>query len=94
MLPLLEREAKQRQGRRTDLGTSAPNGAEVVAGRSREIAGNAVGVGSTSICRAAAVKKSSPATFEKIKAGEITSSAAYDRHKEHPKVGGDANTQR
>jgi len=65
MLPMLEEEARKRQGARVDL-TSAPCGAEVENdgesyGKSARKAAEIVGSSSTSVFRAAYVKKRDPA---------------------------------
>jgi ParB-like chromosome segregation protein Spo0J len=88
-LPMLQEEAKKRQGRRNDL-TSSPIGAEVVSretatftgGTSRALAAKAFQVGSSSIDRALEVKKSDPILLEKVKAGEMTVTAAQQHVRE------------
>lgn len=54
-LPRLQEEAKKRQGTRTDLATSGPNGPEVTEKRSREEAGALAGVSGRTVERAARV---------------------------------------
>lgn len=89
MIPLLQEEAKKRQGKRNDLHpTSTPTGVEVPRGPAAEIAAKAMQVGEGTVQRALQVKKSDPETFEKIKRGEISANAAANGHKEQPQIGG------
>lgn len=70
-LPLLEAEAKERQGRRTDLPTSDSKEIEVKQGRSNDIAAKQFGIGHASVGRAKQLKREAPDAFEKVKAGEM-----------------------
>lgn len=94
MIPILQAEAKQRQGSRNDLtyepeeSTSTPDGAEVRTG-SNAVAARAVGIGETSVSRAVAAKRDNPEGFEKVKRGELTVTAAAEGHTEQPRRGGD-----
>lgn len=87
MIPMLAEEAKKRElaGKKIDPVLNSEQGET---GRSNWIAAKAVQVGHDSVAKALAVKKSAPETFEKIKRGEITVNAAYEGHKEQPKIGG------
>lgn len=81
MLPMLEEEARKRQGTRADL-TSSSHDDEVrsageIYGKSTEKAAEIVGSSPASVGRAAYVKKRDPAMFARIEAGEITANAAY-----------------
>lgn len=71
-VPLLQEEAKKRQGRRTDLETLTPSGVEVYGGRSNQIAAEALNVGERSVCRAVKVRRENPEEFERVKRGEIS----------------------
>ena len=102
-VPLLQEEAKKRQGTRTDihkqhgengLETSPPEGGQVGAvkkERSRGavgIAARQAGVGTVSVERALAVKKADPAAFEEARKGNITITQAHHR------LNGDTSTKR
>lgn len=90
MVPLLQVEAKQRQGARTDLveETTSARERDEVRTRSNAVAARTVGVGETSISRAMVAKRDNPEGFDKAKRGEMTVYAAADGHTEQPKVGG------
>ena len=77
-LPLFEEQAKDRQGTRTDLSTSSPIGEEVELGPSNILAAAAVGVGHSSVDRAARVAREAPELVDKIKAGELSVNAAHE----------------
>jgi len=84
ILPRFEAEAKKRQGKRTDLGTSGPNGPQVkTPERASEQAAEATGASGRQIRRAKALKRKSPAKAEKVRKGELTlSKAERDKAKE------------
>jgi DNA methylase len=74
----LEREAKERQGTRTDL-TSVPIDTEVEFGRSREKAAEKFGVSEQTVARAVTVAKAGvPELVQKVEAGDVSVSAAAD----------------
>jgi hypothetical protein len=78
MMPLLQNEAKHRSLsnlKNQSPVSSAPIGA---VGSVAEIAANAVGVGRNTVQRAATVLREDPATFEKIKSGEVSAWTAYE----------------
>lgn len=94
MLPLLEEEARKRQaatqaapgkkiGDKVRVTLPTPSSGEKApapdTGRARSIAAKAVGVGETSVDRAAAVKEADPAAFERIKSGESKVNTEYRR---------------
>jgi ParB-like chromosome segregation protein Spo0J len=71
-VPVLELESKTRML----AGTLAPIGAR---GKSAEVAARQVQVSERSVERAIAVKNADTELFEKMKTGEITANAAYER---------------
>lgn len=71
LLPELEREAKQRQGTRTDLSTSPPQGGEVAHPAVNEAAA-AVGVSPRIVERAKRVARDDPEAFEQVRRGDLT----------------------
>lgn len=78
-LDLFREEAKKRQvaaGTANLRHESAPIDTNSEFGRSRDKAAELVGVGASSIARAADVKRERPDLFEKIKSGEITAYGA------------------
>jgi hypothetical protein len=88
MLPMLADEAKARQregGRRggeNKVMVSVPqpysnNEPNELRGTSRDIAGRAVGVGGSSVGRAAILQRDAPEEFERVKKGEVTVGAAW-----------------
>jgi hypothetical protein len=88
MLPMLADEAKARQregGRRggeNKVMVSVPqpysnNEPNELRGTSRDIAGRAVGVGGSSVERAAILQRDAPEEFERVKKGEVTVGAAW-----------------
>lgn len=89
MLPMLEEEAKERQRRGKaapppaagDLGANLPQGR---APKSTETAAKAVGASARNVQDAKAIQKESPATFEKVKAGEVTIHAAKQQLRKPP----------
>lgn len=88
-LPALEREARKRQGKRTDL-TSVSKETEVSSNgtepkRSREIAADVCGVAHAQVSRAKRVKEEAPDDFERIRRGEISVGAAHTKIKDAKK---------
>lgn len=89
MMPLLRAEAKQRQidagvhgseGGRGNIKTLVPKSAQGLdgeSGRSREIAGRAVGVGHTAIQIAAKIKRDDPEEFERVRTGAVKLEEAH-----------------
>lgn len=77
-VPLLQEEAKKRQGRRNDLSATATLGSKEpeVHGKATLIAAKELGIGDETVKRALKVKRENPELFEKIKSGEITARAA------------------
>ncbi len=80
MLPQLREEASKRKAQ----ATGAPRGEKSVlpvsageTGNARDIAAKMVGVGHSIVQRAAEVKKTDPALFERIKTGEVTVESAH-----------------
>lgn len=74
----LEREAKERQGARTDL-TSASNDANVEFGRSREIAAEKFNESAKTVERAVkVVKEGAPELVKAVERGEVSVAAAAD----------------
>lgn len=67
-LPLLEAEAKERQGRRADL---VPEMEQSKPQRAVEIAGALVGVGKQYVSEAKKLKEEAPETYERVKAGKL-----------------------
>lgn len=90
MVPLLQEEAKERQGGSGRFGSArlhaepADKGRE---GRAANVAAKAAGVGETSVTYAIAAKRDNPEGFEKAKRGELTVSAAAEGHTAPPKRG-------
>lgn len=68
-LPLFEAEAKERQGKRTDIKELIPESSK---GQARDKAAAAVGVNPRYVSDAKAIKEKSPETFEKVLSGEMT----------------------
>lgn len=76
MLPKAKEEAKQRQGKRTDL-TSASVDAEVKNGKATAIVSDLMKVSPAQVERAAAIQKKNPEAFERIKEGKSTVRAEH-----------------
>lgn len=80
MVPMLEEEAKKRQGRRTDLienkdtATSPPNGGEVMSAAS--VAAKAADVSPRTVERALRVRRQDPELYKKFESGEVSVHAA------------------
>jgi hypothetical protein len=68
-LPLLEAEAKARQGARNDIVEIVPPS---VQGKARDKAAAAVNVNPRYVSDAKAIKEASPETFQKVLAGEVS----------------------
>jgi hypothetical protein len=82
--PMFEKQAKERQGRRTDLPANLPEG--LGAGReSRDDAAHAVNVSPRIVHDAAFVQKHDPGLVDEIKAGKITVHAAKKQVEERAK---------
>jgi hypothetical protein len=75
VLPLFEQEAKERQGRRTDLMATVPE-SQKSAPTSRDQAAAVVGTGSRQVQEAKAIKERDPDLFVQVKNGEISITAA------------------
>ncbi|HMK23604.1 MAG TPA: ParB N-terminal domain-containing protein [Terriglobales bacterium] len=80
MMPMLQEEARNRSNANLRHGSESPTWPTgydgELKGRSVEIAGRALGIGATTVRRAAAVKKVAPELFEKMKKGEVTAFGA------------------
>lgn len=74
LLPLLEAEAGERQGTRTDLGHSPDSGRKF--GKASEKAADAVGVGRSTVEAAKAIAQRDPEVIEKMRRGELNVSQA------------------
>ena len=79
-IPMLQEEAKKRQGGSGRFG-SLPKGNEPAkrshSGRAMDIAANEIGAGRGTIQRALEVKREAPDQFESIKKGEVTVGEAH-----------------
>ncbi len=73
LLPYLEAEARERQGRRTDIREKIPEGEE---GRARDHAAKLAQVNPRYVSDAKAIQQRSPETFEAVKSGTLTLLAA------------------
>jgi len=74
-----ESEAKERQGTRTDMGTSVSIDTEVEFGRSREEAAEKFGISQVTVSRAVAVvKKGAPELVAAVEEGKVSVSAAAE----------------
>ena len=75
-LPVLEEEARGRQGSRADLTSGSIDPEVPKPARSREAAGALVGVSGATVGRAKQLKRERPDEFEQVKAGRKTINAA------------------
>ena len=79
MLPLLAREAKTRQGTRTDLGRQLPGPKTQKFAPAAQVAAETVGVSPASVKRAAWLAKHDPEALEQVEAGTATLVGAVRR---------------
>jgi len=94
MVPMLAKEAKERQEKTQFPHRSGPHGPDqktkdlAPKRRSAEVVAEALGVGPTSVKRALRAKKKHPEDFEKAKRGETTVTAASEGRAPTRKKGG------
>ena len=72
MLPLLEKEAKKRQGKRTDLDSELPGKIAGKSGDARDQAAQAVGVNPRYVSDAKAIAAADPKLADQVASGEVT----------------------
>lgn len=79
LLPMLKIEAKERQGKRTDLATSAPTGAQVGEShpnRATDQAARLVGASNRNVQRAKRISEADPRLADQVRLGILTTGAA------------------
>jgi hypothetical protein len=91
LLPLLQAEAKNRQREHGGTSPGHPSQSlpvdlpEVFSGDVRDIAGKAVGVSGSTVDRARQVKTANPQGYERLKRGESTVNAEYEKTRATPR---------
>ena len=85
-LPEFKKQAKERQGTRTDLGPNIPQSIEKDSGDAMFLAGMKVGVSHESIRQAVLLEREHPDLAERVSSGEITLHRAFTEHKKRERL--------
>jgi hypothetical protein len=87
VLPMLEAEAKRRQGTRTDLEVDSPPSSPAVKNPSRKAAAVQMGISEDKVKRAKALAVQAPAIAEEVKTGKTTLREAEKKVRPSPTAG-------